>query len=211
MITWQLADEKVMLNMQTSSDVKQFKALRSLCLKIVSLVLNKYEDHEFGCEFWNLFFASVKHLVDGFKQEGSSSEKPSSLFSCFVAMSRSHRLVSLLSREKNLVPDIFSILSVMSASKAIVSCVLTFVENLLNLDCELNDEEDATKRVLLPNLGALICSLHRLFQSDSATKRYGYFVIYLVLVFLIIHFYCFAFMLDYPYLEFVCKVGFLTY
>jgi len=173
MITWQLADEKVMLNMQTSSAVKQFKALRSLCLKIVSLVLNKYEDHEFGCEFWNLFFASVKHLVDGFKQEGSSSEKPSSLFSCFVAMSRSHKLVSLLSRENNLVPDIFSILSVTSASKAIVSCVLTFVENLLNLDSELNDEEDSTKRVLLPNLEALICSLHCLFQSDSAAKRYG--------------------------------------
>ena len=172
-----------MLNMQSSSAVKQFKSLRSLCLKIVSLVLNKYEDHEFGYEFWSLFFASVKHLVDSFKQKGSRMEKLS-LSSCFVAMSRSHRLVSLLSWEKNLVPNIFSILSVMTASKAIVSCVLTFVENLLNLDSELNDEEDATKRVLLPNLEALICSLHCLFQSD--TKGYECcFVFYLVLVFLI--------------------------
>ncbi|KAE8036875.1 hypothetical protein FH972_009508 [Carpinus fangiana] len=157
-------------DVQSSSAVKQFKALRFLCLNIVSLVLNKYDDHEFGCEFWSLFFASVKHLVDGFKQESSRREKPSSLFSCFVAMSRSHRLVSLLSREKNLVPNIFSILSVMTASKTIVSCVLTFVENLLNLDSESNDEEDATKRVLLPNLEALICSLHRLFQSDTKGK-----------------------------------------
>lgn len=155
----------------TSSAIKQFKDLRSLCLKIISLVLNKYEDHDFGCDFWDLFFASVKHLVAGFKQEGSSSEKPSSLFSCFVAMTGSYRLVSLLSREKNLVPDIFTILSVTSASDAIVSCVLTFVENLLNLDSEMDDEDDAVKRVLLPNLEALICSLHELFQTGSATKR----------------------------------------
>ncbi|KAG6678404.1 hypothetical protein I3842_14G078800 [Carya illinoinensis] len=155
----------------TSSTVKQFKDLRSLCLKIISLFLDKYEDYEFGCEFWDLFFTSVKPLVDGFKQEGSSSEKPSSLFSCFVAMSRSHRLVSLLSREKNLVRDIFSMLSIKSASEAIVSCVLKFVENLLNLDSEFGDEDASTKRVLLPNLEALICSLHCLFQSDSATKR----------------------------------------
>ena len=164
-----------MVNMQTNSAMKQYKDLRSLCLKTISLVLNKYEDHEFGCEFWDLFFASVKPLVDGFKQEGSSSEKPSSLFSCFLAMSGSPKLVSLLSREKNLVPDIFSILSVMSASEAIVSCVLNFVENLLNLDSELDDKDDTAKRVLLPNLEALVCSLHCLFQSDSATKRYGWF------------------------------------
>jgi len=174
-----------MVNMQTSSAMKQFKDLRSLCLKVISFVLNKYEDHEFGCEFWDLFFASVKNLVDGFKQEGSSSEKPSSLFSCFVAMSRSHRLVSLLSRETKLVPDIFSILSVKSASEAIVSCVLKFVENLLNLDSELDDKDDAAKRVLLPNLEALICSLHCLFLSDSATKRYGwcFWCIYLFILY----------------------------
>ncbi|KAB1216916.1 hypothetical protein CJ030_MR4G016071 [Morella rubra] len=155
----------------TSSGMKQFKELRSLCLKIVSLALNKYEGIDFGCEFWDLFFASVKPLVDSFRQEGSSSEKPSSLFSCFVVMSGSHRLVSLLNREKNLVPDIFSILSVMSAPEAIISCVLKFVENLLNLDSEWGDEDGTIKRILLPNLETLICSLHCLFQSDSATKR----------------------------------------
>ncbi|KAB1206516.1 hypothetical protein CJ030_MR7G000028 [Morella rubra] len=155
----------------TSSAMKQFKELRSLCLKIVSLALNKYEGIDFGCEFWDLFFAAVKPLVDSFRQEGSSSEKPSSLFSCFVAMSGSHRLVSLLKREKNLVPDIFSILSVMSAPEAIISYVLKFVENLLNLDSEWGDEDGTTKRILLPNLETLICSLHCLFQSDSATKR----------------------------------------
>lgn len=155
----------------TSIAMKQFKELRSLCLKIISLVLNKYEDHEFGSEFWDLFFASVKLLIDGFKQEGASSEKPSSLFSCFLAMSRSYKLVSLFCREKNLVPDIFSILSVTTASEAILSSVLKFVENLLNLDSELDHEDNATKTVLLSNLDALICSLHGLFKFNNAARR----------------------------------------
>lgn len=157
--------------------VKQLKELRSLCLKIFSFVLNKYEDHDFGCELWNLFFTSVEPLIKGFKQEGSSSEKPSSLFSCFLAMSRSHELVTLLHREKNLVPDIFSILTVSTASEAIKCYVLKFIENLLNLDKELDDDDTAVKSILLPNLEALICSLHCLFQHDNASKRYGWLFI----------------------------------
>ncbi|KAK9281533.1 hypothetical protein L1049_004436 [Liquidambar formosana] len=155
----------------TGMAVKQFRDLRSLCLKIISLVLNKYEDHDFNCGFWDLFFTSVKPLIDGFKQEGSSSEKPSSLFSCFIVMSRSHNLVSLLYREKNIIPDIFSILTVKTASEAIVSCVLEFIENLLTLDSELDDKDNAIKRVLVSNLEALVCSLHYLFQSYNAIKR----------------------------------------
>lgn len=155
---------------QTNSSVKQFKDLRALCLRIVSTFLNKYEDHDYDCDFWDLFFKSVKSLIDAFKLEGASSEKPSSLFSCFLAMSRSSRLVSLLYREKNLVPDIFSILTVATATEAIVSSVLRFIENLLILDNELGDEDSAIKEIILPNLDILICSLHSHFQS--ASKRY---------------------------------------
>ncbi|KAM7486094.1 hypothetical protein LguiA_002103 [Lonicera macranthoides] len=155
----------------TAMDIRQFKDLRSLCLKIFSFVLGKYEDHNFGNEFWDLFFTSVKPLIDGFKQEGASSEKPSSLLSCFLAMSGSYKLVPLLYREKNLVPDIFSILTVNTASEAIVSYVLKFIANLLNLDSEIDNDDDAIKRVLLPNLDALVCSLHHLFTCKSATKR----------------------------------------
>ncbi|MBA0870529.1 hypothetical protein Goshw_013714, partial [Gossypium schwendimanii] len=158
-------------HVKIGTGIKQFKDLRSLCLKIVSLVLNKYEDHDFGTEFWDLFFTSLKPLIYAFKQEGSSSEKPSSLFSCFLAMSRSLQLVSLLCRERNLVPDIFSILTVPTASEAIVSCVLKFISNLLDLDCELDDENSPIKSLICPNLEALVCSLHHLFQSDKASKR----------------------------------------
>ncbi|KAK6941811.1 U3 small nucleolar RNA-associated protein 20, N-terminal [Dillenia turbinata] len=128
-------------------------------------------EHDFGFDFWELFFKSVKPLVENFKKEASSSEKPSSLFSCFVAMSRSHNLVLHLEKEKSLVPDIFSILTVATASEAIVSGVLKFVKDLLNLDSELGSEDGAVKRVLLPNVDVLIFSLHCFFEPDNASKR----------------------------------------
>ncbi|XP_050365350.1 uncharacterized protein LOC126783867 isoform X2 [Argentina anserina] len=151
--------------------VGQLKDLRSLSLKIVSFVLNKYEDHDLSCEFWDLFFGSTKPLIDGFKQEGFSGQKPSSLFSCFLAMSQSKKLVSLLCREQNLVPDILSILTVTSASEAIVACVLNFVENLFILDDDLGAEDNAGKRVILLYLEALVDNLHCLFKNNVAAKR----------------------------------------
>lgn len=170
-ILWGFSNENS-CHLQTSTAVKQLKDLRSLCLKICSLVLNKYDSHEFGCNFWDIFFTSVKPLINSFKQEGSSSEKPSSLFSCFLAMSRSHHLVPLLCREKNLAPDIFSILTVTTSSEAITFSVLKFIENLLILDNELDDENNAVQGILIPNLDELINCLYCLFQSDNAAKRY---------------------------------------
>lgn len=159
--------------MQTSTAIKQFKDQRSLCLKIISLVLNKFEDHDFGLAFWDVFFTLVKSLIDGFKQEGSSSERPASLFSCFVAMSRSHQLVSFLNREENHVPSIFPILRMKTVSDAIVISVLSFNENLLNLDDELDNKENlAMKGILLPNVGTLISSLHSFLQCCQETRRY---------------------------------------
>lgn len=158
--------------MQTTPTLKQFKDMRSLCLKIVSFVLNKYENHEFGSDFWDLFFASVKPLIDRFKQEAASSEKPSSLFSCFVTMSRNSILVDLLCREEGLVSDIYSILRVVSASEGVIVCVLEFVENLLNLDKVLDYDDNPAQRVLHSNIVGLVDSLCFLFGSDSAVKRY---------------------------------------
>lgn len=158
--------------LQTSTAVNQFKDLRSLCLKTISSVLNKYECHDFGSEFWDIFFRSVKPLIDSFRQEGSSSEKPSSLFSCFVTMSRSPTLVSLLDREESLVPTIFSILTVKTTSDAIITYALTFVENLLNLDHDFEHHEDcAIKRVLLPHIETLILCLHDLCLRRKLALR----------------------------------------
>ncbi|KAG1347740.1 hypothetical protein COCNU_06G015690 [Cocos nucifera] len=163
-----LVPDPLMMN----ASIKQFKDLRSLCLKIISLALSRYEFHDFGSDFWDIFFISVKPLIDSFKQGGSSSEKPSSLFSCFIAMSRSPMLVSLLIREANLVPTIFSILTVKTASDAIISSVLDFIENLLNLDSDLDDQEDnSVKKILVPHLEILIHSLCELFQSHKHSHR----------------------------------------
>nr|XP_043629943.1 small subunit processome component 20 homolog [Erigeron canadensis] len=155
----------------TSFGPKQFKDLRSLCLKIVSFVLCKFENHDFTTEFWDTFFSALKPLIDGFKQEGASSEKPSSLFVCFLAMSRSHKLVSLFHRANNLVPDIFSILTVATASEAIISCVLRFIENLLNLDTNLENGSSDVKGILLPSVDMLVCSLHQLFTCKNPNRK----------------------------------------
>ncbi|XP_057544903.1 uncharacterized protein LOC130824041 isoform X1 [Amaranthus tricolor] len=152
-------------------NVKQSKDVRSLCLTIISSALKKYEDHDFGSKFWDIFFKAVKPLVDGFKQEGSSSERPSSLFVCFLAMSQSPTLVSHLCREKNLIPDIFSFLSVPTASDAIVDSVFKFIANLLSLEPELGIYENTVKKVLLSNLEGLVNNLHHLFHNNTERKR----------------------------------------
>nr|KYP57020.1 U3 small nucleolar RNA-associated protein 20 [Cajanus cajan] len=155
---------------QISGTMNQLKDMRSLCLKIISLVLNKYEDHEFSPDLWNRFFSAVKPLIDKFKLEAASSEKPSSLLSCFLAMSANNKLVELLSRKESLVPDIFSIVSVHSASEAVIFCVLKFVENLLILDNQFN-EANSAQGVLLSNIKVLMDSMCCLFGSDNAIKR----------------------------------------
>lgn len=141
--------------------------MRSLCLKIIAHVLGKYEDCHLGYEFWDLFFSAVKPLIKSFKQEGSSSEKRSSLLSCFLSVSKSRNLVTLLCREESLIPDIFSILTVVTASEDIKSCALKLIENLLVLDNELDEDyESMIKGFLDPYIEPLIKSLHSLFLGD---------------------------------------------
>ncbi|KAL2332603.1 hypothetical protein Fmac_013816 [Flemingia macrophylla] len=166
-----LEEESVPTNkIQISGTLNQLKDMRSLCLKIISLVLNKYEDNEFSLDLWNKFFSAVKPLIDKLKREAASSEKPSSLLSCFLAMSANNNLVELLCRNESLVPDIFSIISVNSASEGVVFCVLKFVENLLSLDNQFY-EDNCAQRVLLSNIKVLMDSMSCLFGSDNSIKR----------------------------------------
>lgn len=160
--------------LQSSISIKQYKDARSVCLKIISVVLNKYDSHDFGSDFWDIFFRSVKPLIDSFKQEGSSSEKPSSLFSCFVAMSRSPTMFLLLHREESLVPNIFSILTVRTASDAIISAVLNFAWNLLNLVDDLSQQvDDSLKAILLLHINTLVSNLSMLVQTHKEVIGYA--------------------------------------
>ncbi|KFK44281.1 hypothetical protein AALP_AA1G237800 [Arabis alpina] len=131
---------------QAGSSLKQFKDLRSLCLKIIAHVLTKYEDCDLGSEFWDLFFSAMNPLIKSFKQEGSSSEKPSSLFSCFLSM-------------------------ITTASEDIKSYALKFIENLLILDHELEEHESMIKGFLDPYIEPLIISLHSLFIGDKSKRK----------------------------------------
>ncbi|CAA7036210.1 unnamed protein product [Microthlaspi erraticum] len=156
---------------QAGTFSKHFKELRSLCLKIIAHVLDKYEDCDLGSEFWDLFFSSVNPLMKNFKQEGSSSEKPSSLFSCFLSMSKSRNLVTFLCREESLVLDIFSIITVTTASEAIKSSALSFIKNLLSLENGLNDDDHMIKGFLDPYIGSLINNLHSLFCGGILKRK----------------------------------------
>lgn len=158
--------------MQARTAVKHLKDLRSLCLKTIYRFLSKYEDHDFGSAFWDLFLTSVKPLITYFAKEGASSKNPSSLFYCFLAMSKSNKLVPLLHKNGNLVPDIFSMLALPSASETILSCVFKFTMNLLELDSELDSEDNSVKRILLPHLDLLVQKLHTFFTNANITKRY---------------------------------------
>ncbi|KAJ4812893.1 Small subunit processome component 20-like protein [Rhynchospora pubera] len=155
------------------ASTEQYKELRSLCFRVIYLALNNFEAYNIGSEFWDIFFTSIRPLVDRFKLEGASSEKPSSLFTCFIVMSKSPKLVSLLARESNLVPTVFSVLSVSTASDKIVSAVLEFVENLLKLDSDLDldGEYNPAKEVLLPHVDVLVQSLHDLYKMRSELRR----------------------------------------
>ncbi|EES00968.2 hypothetical protein BDA96_03G215700 [Sorghum bicolor] len=158
-------------HMETSVSIKQLKDLRSSCIRIVSSALSHFESHEFGENFWNIFFSSVKPLVDCFTQEASSSEKPSSLFACFMAMSGSPKLAPLLG-SNNLVPAIFSILTVKTASGSITTYALEFIENLLRLDVDLQQQDDhSVKNVLLPHMDVLIHSLHDFVNHRKELNR----------------------------------------
>ncbi|GFP81157.1 cationic amino acid transporter 1 [Phtheirospermum japonicum] len=88
--------------------VKRFQDLRSLCLKIIYHVLSNYKEHDFGGAFWDLFCAPVKPSIAKITREVPSSKKSSPMVCCFLAMSKSYKLVPLLSKEGDLVQHIFS-------------------------------------------------------------------------------------------------------
>ncbi|MQL78120.1 hypothetical protein Taro_010527 [Colocasia esculenta] len=147
---------------------EEAKDLRSLCLKIFCFALNRYECGDLYSQIWGAFFTSVKPLIDSFKQDVSGSENPSSLLLCFIAMSKKPSFISLLD---NLLPTIFSILTEKTASETVLSSVLSFIENILTLDSDLECHDDSVKRVLMPQLKGLFSCLHQLFQHRKESHR----------------------------------------
>ena len=90
----------------------------------------------------NMFFTTIKPLVEKFIQECERGETPGHCFTCFIEMYNYLKLVSFIKREKLLVPNMMSILPIKIVSKAMVLAILNFLENLLNFDHGNHENQD---------------------------------------------------------------------
>ncbi|CAI8597993.1 unnamed protein product [Vicia faba] len=126
----------------------QLKDMRSLCLKIVSYVVNKYEDHEFGSDMWDRFFSSVKPLVDKFKQEAASTSE--AIVYCVLKF-----VENLLSLDNQLDYEDSSAHRVL----------LSNIEVLIDSICCLFESDNASKRKLIKSPGETLIRIFKFLPN----------------------------------------------
>jgi hypothetical protein len=102
------------------------------------------------------------------KEEAASSDGPSALFSCLLAISRSTNFVSVLQSEDDLVPNILPLLSNKNASPSIIGAALSFIENILELEAE---DKNIIVSILLPHLETLILNVKTLLSTQKKFTR----------------------------------------
>jgi U3 small nucleolar RNA-associated protein 20 len=158
------------------------KDLRSLSLRVLSAVLSRFPalvspktpnletpDSETANpqSYWDLFFGAMSGPISRVRNDSASSEKPSALLACFLAMSRHPSLAALLGSDPNLIPGLLSILSIKGASQSVLGTVLTIVENLLEMDSEPGVRPE--DQLLLTHLPLLLSNLQQLLtlQRDQ--------------------------------------------
>lgn len=137
--------------------------LRTLSLKIIATVLTKFENFDYNPVYWDIFFQSISPSIQNFAAENHSSTAPGAVLSCLLSMGKSATLAPLLTRDLTLVPNLVAVFSYKTATPAVIAAVVSFVEGLLNLEEE--DEEDGkeiVKTLLLPHLGVLLARVHDL-------------------------------------------------
>ncbi|MCO5560985.1 hypothetical protein L7F22_014605 [Adiantum nelumboides] len=144
------------------------KDIRTLCLKVIAIVLSKYENVEFTPIYWDSFFGTVRPMIQRFAEEGASGDGPSALFSCFLAMSRSLALVSILQKKDKIVPNLLPLLSHKNSSTSVVGAALTFVENILALE---EEEVGLVAKYVLPHLPLLLSNLRALLSLQQKRIR----------------------------------------
>ncbi|CAM6068321.1 unnamed protein product [Sphagnum tenellum] len=152
--------------------------IRTLCLKIISIVLTKFEDLDFNSIYWDIFFDAMAPSIQRFAKENHANSTPGSLFACFLAMAKSEELALLLARDQSLVPNVMMVLSLKAASPAMVKATLSFVENLLDLEKEGGDiGMEVMKTVLLPHIYVILSQIHNLLanlREKTTGKRAGF-------------------------------------
>ena len=144
------------------------KDLRTLSFKVLSAVLSKYDELDFPPVYWDIFFGIARPMIIKLKEEAASSDGPSALFSCLLAMSRSIYLVPILEREEELVPNMLPLLSNKNASASIVSAALSFIENILELEAE---DMNVASSILLPHMTTLILNMKALLSTQRKFTR----------------------------------------
>ena len=75
------------------------KDLRLLCLKVISIVLSKYDSIDYGTNLWNMYFTAIQPYVEKINRESESYEIPKSLFTWFLEMRNHLKLASFLKIE----------------------------------------------------------------------------------------------------------------
>jgi len=73
--------------------------LRTLCLKIIAIVLSKFEDFDYNPIYWDIFFQSISPSIQNFAAKNHSSTSLGSVFSCLLSMGKSVVLAPLLTRD----------------------------------------------------------------------------------------------------------------
>ncbi|KAL3687831.1 hypothetical protein R1sor_014140 [Riccia sorocarpa] len=152
------------------------REIKTLCLRVISAVVKRFEDLDFRPVYWDIFFTAVGRSIARFVEENSSSTSPGALLECFMMMSEKMDLAPLLSKDPALVPNLVSVLAVKGAPAAVVSGVLTVLENILGLVTGGNSQDENVedvKRVLAPHLPILFSSFRDClsFQRENSGER----------------------------------------
>ncbi|KAG6556135.1 hypothetical protein Mapa_002076 [Marchantia paleacea] len=151
------------------------REIKSLCLKVIASVVKKCENIVFNSVCWDIFFSAIRQSVARFVDENSSSTSPGALMQCFIMMSQRMELAPLLSKNPMLVPNVLSVLSVRGASSPVISAVLSFVENILDLlNAGTQDQRvEAVRGILTPHLSLLLSTFRDCltFHRESTSER----------------------------------------
>ncbi|CAM6096312.1 unnamed protein product [Calypogeia fissa] len=170
--------EDLDINLNRAKKGGGVREIRTLCLRIIATVIRKFQNIEFPPLFWDIFFDASKQSVRRFAAENSFTDGPSALMQCFIAISCRLELAPLLAKDPVLVPNILSVLAVKGACPEVVSSVLSFIENILDLlseneEAEEEDNLSNVRSVLLPHLDVLLLRLGGClsFHRESASER----------------------------------------
>lgn len=160
-----LNEDEEELEQPSKTNVGGSHDLRTLCLKIIATVLTKFEDFDYNLVYWDIFFQSISPAIQKFAAENHSSTAPGAVFSCLLSMGKSVLLAPLLARVPTLVPNVVAVFSYRTATPAVITAVVSFIEGLLNLEEEDGEDgQEVVKKVLLPHLQVLLARVHDLLS-----------------------------------------------